>query len=71
VIFPLDFWDICFLTAVISIILLASSQMLSSYLGKKLDILIDKKKLKNAGIAITVFFLITVVVRVVYLIIIP
>jgi len=63
VMFPLDFWDMSLLIAVIAIILLVSSEMLSSYYGK-VDILIDKKRLKNATIAVSITFLVTAVLRI-------
>lgn len=56
--FPLDFWNLSLLLAAIAIILLVSSLMLSSYQGK-VNILINKKKLKNAAIGATVTFIIT------------
>ena len=61
--FPLDFWDISLLLAIIAIILLITSEMLSSYYGK-VNILINKKKLKNTAITISTLFLITVAIRI-------
>jgi hypothetical protein len=49
--FPLGFWDISLLLVVTSIILLLTSELLSPHYGR-VNILINKKKLKN--IAITV-----------------
>jgi hypothetical protein len=62
--FPLDLDDICILIAVIAIILLVSSEMLSSYYGN-VNILIDKKKLKNATVGVVITLLITVAVRII------
>ena len=62
--FPLDLGDICVLVAVIAIILLVSSEMLSSYYGN-VNIMIDKKKLKNATISVLITLLITLAVRVI------
>lgn len=66
--FPLDFGTITLLLAAIALILLVSSEMLSSYHGG-VNILINKKRLKNAAIGATVAFLITVVMRAISLII--
>ncbi len=66
--FPLDLWDISLLIAVIAIILLVSSEMLSSYYGK-VDILIDKKKLKSATVAVVVTFLVTLALRIITMVI--
>ena len=66
--FPLDFWEMSLLIAIIAIILLASSEMLSVY-GGKLDILIDKKKLKNVTVGVVITFLVTQVFRIVIMII--
>lgn len=55
--FPLDFGGISLLIAVIAVILLVSSVMLSSYSGKT-NILINKKRLKTASIAFSMTFII-------------
>jgi len=65
--FPLNFWDISLLLAITAIILLITSEMLSSYYGK-INILINKKKLKNAAIAVSALFLITVAIRIINII---
>ena len=62
--FPLDLGDICVLVAVIAIILLVSSEMLSSYYGN-VDILIDKKKLRNATVSVVITLIVTLAVRIV------
>jgi hypothetical protein len=56
--FPLTFWDLSLLFAVIAIILMVSSEMLSSHYGK-VNILVDKKRLRAAAVAVTVTFLVT------------
>jgi hypothetical protein len=61
--FPLNLWDINLLVAVISIILLSTSEFISISHGK-INMLIDKKKLRKAAIATSIFFLITVAVRI-------
>ena len=65
--FPLDFWTITLLIAAIAIILLVTSEMLSSYHGK-VNILINKKRLRNAAIAAAIAFLTTAAMRVISLI---
>ena len=61
--FPLGFWDISLLTAITAIILLITSEMLSPHYGK-VNILIDRKKLKNAAITFSIIFLATVAIRI-------
>jgi hypothetical protein len=62
--FPLDLWEINLLVAVISILLLSTSEFLSLSHGK-INMLIDKKKLRKTAIATSIIFLITVAIRVV------
>ncbi len=66
--FPLNFWDITFLTALIAIILLVTTEILSSYSGK-VSILIDKKKLRTATVIMIVTCLVTAFLRIVDIII--
>jgi hypothetical protein len=61
--FPLGFWDVSLWLAVTAIILLITSEMLSPYYGK-INIHINKKRLKNAGLAVSMAFLFTVGVRI-------
>jgi hypothetical protein len=61
--FPLDFWDISLLIAVLSVVLLVTSEMLSMNLGK-INILIDRKKLRYSAIASSVLFSATVALRI-------
>ena len=68
--FPLSFWDISLLLAIIAIILLITSEMVSSYYGK-INILINKKKLRNVALVVSIFFLATVAVRVINILIYP
>ena len=62
--FPLDFWDISLWLAVTAIILLITSEMLSPYYGK-INIYINKKRLKNAALAVSITFLVTVAIRII------
>jgi len=68
--FPLTFWDISLLLAITAIILLITSEMLSPYHGK-INIRIDRKKLKNAAFAVSILFLVTVAIRIVNIILAP
>jgi len=62
--FPLGFWDISLFLAITAIILLITSELTSPHYGKT-NILINKKKLKNAAITISTLFLITVAIRII------
>lgn len=62
--FPLSFWDISLWLAITAIILLITSEILSPYYGK-VNIYINKKKLKNAALAVSILFLITVTIRII------
>ena len=61
--FPLGFWDISLLTAITAIILLITSEMLSPHYGK-VNIPINKKRLKNAAIVFSAIFLAAVAIRI-------
>ena len=66
--FPLDFWDISLLLAITAVILLVTSELLSAHYGK-VNILINKKKLKNIAVIVSILFIVTVAIRVITLII--
>ncbi|MEM3701021.1 MAG: hypothetical protein QXL57_09210 [Candidatus Bathyarchaeia archaeon] len=66
--FPIDFWQISLLTAVTAIILLITSEMLSPYYGK-VNIPINKKRLKNVAIGFSIIFLATVTARIISILI--
>jgi len=68
--FPLGFWDISLLLAITAIILLITSELLSAYYGK-INILINRKKLKNTSILFSALFLATVAIRIISIIISP
>lgn len=68
--FPLNFWDISLLLAITAIILLITSEMLSPYHGK-INICVNRKKLKNAAFAVSILFLATVAIRIVSIILAP
>jgi len=61
--FPPSFWDISLWLAVTAIIMLITSELISPYYGKT-NILINKKRLKNAALTMGVLFLITVAIRI-------
>lgn len=69
-IFPLSFWDIGLLLAVTAIILLITSTMLSPQYGK-INIQVDRKKLLNAALAVSILFLITVAIKTINIILTP
>jgi len=61
--FPLSLWDISLWLAVTAIILLVTSELISPHYGKT-NLLIKKKRLRNVALAISILFLITVVIRI-------
>lgn len=61
--FPLGFWDISLLLATTAIILLITSELLSPYYGK-VNILVNKKRLKNTAMFASTLFLATVAIRI-------
>ena len=61
--FPLNLSDISLLLAVESIVLLVTSELISPYYGAA-NLKISKKRLRNAAIAMSVLFLVTVAVRI-------
>ena len=68
--FPLSFWDISLWLAVTAIILLITSELISPYYGQT-NILINKKRLKNAALTMGILFLITVAIRIYEIITLP
>ena len=61
--FPLSFWDISLWLAVTAIILLITSELISPYYGKT-NLLINKKRLRNVALVMSILFLITVALRI-------
>ena len=61
--FPLSFWDISLWLAVTAIILLITSELISPYYGRT-NLLVNKKRLKNVSLTVSILFLITVAIRV-------
>jgi hypothetical protein len=68
--FPLSFWDISLWLAVTAIILLITSELISPYYGKT-NLLINRKRLRNAALTVSILFLITVAIRIATIIINP
>jgi hypothetical protein len=68
--FPLSFGDVSLWLAVMSVILLIASELISPHYGKT-SLTISKKRLRNAALAVSTLFLMTVIIRVVNMIISP
>ena len=62
--FPLSFWDISLWLAITAIVLLITSELISPYYGR-MNLPINKRRLKNASISLGVLFIITVAIRIV------
>jgi len=60
---PFGFWDVSLLLAVTAIILLVTSEMLSPHYGK-INILINRRRLKKMAIATSIAFLAAVAIRI-------
>jgi len=68
--FPLSFWDISLLLAVMAIILLATSEIISPYYGKT-SLIIEKKRLRQAALILGLLFIVTIIIRMYGVIILP
>lgn len=66
--FPLTFWDISLWLAVTAIILLATSELISPHYGQT-NIIIEKRRLRQAALIIGILFMLTVVMRILGIII--
>ena len=66
--FPLGFYDISLWLAISSIILLATSELLSPYYGQT-GLLIEKGRLRRVALVLGVLFLSTVAIRIYQIII--
>jgi uncharacterized protein involved in exopolysaccharide biosynthesis len=60
---PLDFWNVSLWLAVTAIILLITAQLVSAYEGSA-TLIVDKKGLRNAALAMGILFLIIVAMRI-------
>ena len=63
--FPLSMSDISLWIAVMAIILLITSELLGSYSESFGDFLLDKKRMRLAGLFLGVAFMVTVLLRVI------
>jgi hypothetical protein len=70
VLFPLGFWDLSLWTAVVAIILLVTSELLSPYYGKT-GIMINRRRLRLVALLVAFLFLGTVAYRVYQIVITP
>ena len=61
--FPLTFWDINLWLAITTIILLATSELISPYYGRT-NLLIDRKRLRFAALGVGVIFVISVLAQI-------
>lgn len=61
--FPLSFGDISLWLAVAAIILLITSELISPYYGKR-NLLINRKRLRNVALIMSILFLITVAIQI-------
>jgi hypothetical protein len=61
--FPLSFWDISLWLAIAAIILLATSELISPYYGR-INLIIEKKRLRQTALLLGILFLLTVVIRI-------
>lgn len=61
--FPLSLWDASLVLAVTAIVILITSEILSPYYGAS-NLKINKKRLKNAALATSLIFLVTVAIRI-------
>ena len=61
--FPLGLWDISLWAAVMAIILLATSELVSPYYGRT-SLMINRKRLRMVALIVALVFLATVAYRV-------
>ena len=60
---PLSFADLTLWLAITSIILLATSELISPYYGKT-NLLVEKKRLRSAALTIGIIFILTILVQI-------
>ena len=65
--FPLNFEDVSLLLALTGIILFITSELISYYYGE-INIIINRKKLRNTTYVVSIIFLVTVIIRLITLI---
>jgi len=64
--FPMSMSDISLWLAVMAIILLITSELVSSASGYASDVIIEKKRLRLVALALGIGFMATVIVRIFY-----
>ena len=62
--FPLELWDLSLWLAITAIILLITSELLSPHYGR-INVYIDRKRLRNAALAVSILFLATIVIKII------
>jgi len=67
--FPLGLWDISVWLAITSVMLLITSEMLSPYYGR-ISIYINKRRLRNAALTVSLLFLATVAIKIISIVLI-
>jgi len=68
--FPLTFWDISLWLAIIAIILLATAELISPYYGRT-NLIIEKRRMRQAALLLGILFMTTVIIRIYAIIISP
>lgn len=61
--FPLSFWDIGLWLAVTAIILLVTAELISPYY-RKTSLMVDRKRLRQAALTLSILFIATVIIRI-------
>ena len=65
--FLLSIWDISLLFAFTAIVLLITSELLTTYHGK-INLKISRKRLRNSGLTFSILFLTTAAIRIINII---
>ena len=68
--FPLSFLDVSLWLAFAAIIMLITSEMVSFYYGR-INVQIDRKRLRNAALIVSILFLATLVIRITGMVLAP
>jgi len=61
--FPLSFADLTLWLAITSIILLATSELISPYYGRT-NLLVEKRRLRSAALTIGIIFILSILVQI-------
>ncbi len=64
---PLNLWDISFWLAIAAILMIFASEFLSPHYSKT-KVQVDRKRLRNLAIIVSILFLATFILRIVYII---